>query len=92
MDTATADSTPILVYRSQGEHQGEGFGNGEFREEKRYNEWYDNVDNTYTRKKVTWIKTTETNKEHIHIHRTTIETITEKEYFKRKLAGTLYGT
>ena len=86
---ATAEQTPALVYHSSGMHQGQGFGNGKTKEEKRYHEWYDNFDGTYTMKKVTWIKTTEVKEEHTHIHKTIIETISKEEYFKRKLADTL---
>ena len=90
METATAESTPILVDQSSVKHQGEGFGNGKTREEKENHEWYDNVDGTYTMKKVVWIRTTEVNEEHINEHKTVIETISKEEYFRRTLAGTLY--
>lgn len=91
MKTATAESTPVLIYQSQGMHQGEGYGNGKWRQEKEHYEWYDNVDGTYTMKKVVMTKTADTTKgeEDIHIHRTTVETIIKEEYFKRKLAGTV---
>lgn len=95
MDTATegpCESTPLLVDESSGMHQGEGYGNGKTREEKENYEWYNNFDSTYTMKKVVWIKTTKSNEENIHIHKIIVETITEKEYFKRKLAGKLYST
>lgn len=88
--TATVESTPALVDTSSVHHQGEGHGNGKTREEKKSHEWYNNFDSTYTMKKVIWIKTTKMNEEHTHTHRTVIDTIDEKEYFKRKLAGKLF--
>ena len=88
--SATVESTPALVDELAGHHQGEGFGNGTTREEKDSYEWYDNFDGTYTLKKVIWIKTTKPDEENINTHRTVIETITKEEYFKRKLAATLY--
>ena len=87
--TATAVSTPALVDQSVGNHQGNK-GGGKTREERENYEWYDNFDDTYTMKKVVWIKTTEINEEHIYTHRTIIETISKEEYFKKKLTGTLY--
>lgn len=87
----TIESTPKLVDVLPGHHQGEGYGNGKTKQARKSLEWYNNFDNTYTMKKVIWIKTTEVNEEHIEQHRTVIKNIDEKEYFKRKLAGTLFN-
>ena len=84
MDTATATPTPILLDKTREMHQGEGFGNGETREEKEHYEWYDNRDDTRTctMKKISWIKTTTMHEEHTHIHKTNIETISIEEYLQ----------
>lgn len=89
MDTATADPRPILLHETSGMHMGEGYGDGSYREEKHWEEWYDNCDGLCTKKIVVMITTVKMDEEDIHIHKTNTETITKEEYFKRKLAGTI---
>lgn len=89
MDTATATPTPILLNKIKGQHMGEGFSDGSWREEEHWEEWYDNHDGLCTKKIVVMITEHKTDEENIHTHKTNAETITKEEYFKRKLAGTL---
>ncbi len=88
-DTAQAMSTPMLLEKTRGVYMGEGYGDGTWKEEKHWEEWYDNCDGLCTKKIVVMITTVKTDEEHIHTHKTNAETISKKEYFKRKLAGTL---
>ena len=89
MDTATANPIPVLVDKSKGIHMGEGHGDGCWEEEEQWIEFYDNCDGTYTKKVVRQISKHTANEENTHTHKTK-EIMTNKEYFKRKLAGTLY--
>lgn len=91
MKTSTATPTPMLVEKTKGVRMGQGHGDGSWEEEEHYIEVYDNCDGTFTKNTVTEISKHTVHDVNIRIHKTK-ENMSEKEYFKRKLAGDLYET
>ena len=83
--------SPVLLEKTDAVHQGQGHGDGSWEEEEHWVELYDNCNGTYTRK-IARQRTIHTiDEENTTIHKTK-EIMTEKEYFKKKLSGDLYGT
>jgi len=89
--TVTATLNPVLVEKTDGDHMGHGYGDGRWVQEEHWIEIYNNRDGTYTKKIVKQITKHTIHEEDIHIHKSK-ENMSEKEYFKRKLSGDLYGT